>query len=764
MAGSYARLFHIIYRFSAQISPAFLRPKMNPILLDYLFSRRVLVSAGGQAQPHSPETILALSALFGVEITRGAYLAEPEMIRQCQRSLGEEVPEPFYRGFPQSVRQLTADQLLFDQLIHYTRTYGLGDFSRPGHSLLEGRTDMSGPELIGAVMAELRGDEEALARLTRPGALKRGALEERGERRDFVIVTEAEARKTLLESAEAFLLSTRPLSLSQTEVLKACVRELGLKPEHCGSKDTAIALMLDGMDPAYGRFLRLPDVMDLADAARALCVQEAAGAPEESGPAFAEVSQAGQKNNQSLRRLNLPNRHRRLLTRVLNRMFERGVPEKDIRACYARQGLWCGLLHHLHYQPEQEAARRFVEGIRSGANRSPEAAFEDALRREGPGRAAALLAEERGSGAVARRLDYLLRHCEEGREDRAEAVLAHLEGVQPLLLIQLLIHYSQEIPGPRSFRFTHQHRLITHVETAEEMARRRQPSEGMRRLARQRVEEGLKKTLAGRLGRVYIDPEMARLALPLQETAAMGGIGVLPRGSRIPLDLSQTLRGFTYWEKVDDIDLSVIGLDEQAGQVEFSWRTTGWDGEPIVYSGDETAGYNGGAEYFDVDVKAFRQAYPNLRYLVFCDNIFTDGVTFDQCVCRAGWMVRQQPLSGEVFEPKTVRSAFPVKGSGRFACLFGVDLQREDFVWLNVLRASASAVAGATSLGFLLPWMGVTDVMNVERFFAMMARERVYDPARAEVIVTDRPVSVPQGARVIHSWDYEQILTYLNMD
>ena len=117
----------------------------------------------------------------------------------------------------------------------------------------------------------------------------------------------------------------------------------------------------------------------------------------------------------------------------------------------------------------------------------------------------------------------------------------------------------------------------------------------------ERLKASLKANLGGKLGKVYIDPDMKNYALPIQETASQGGFGVLTRGSRIRIPETKKLRAFTYWEKVDDIDLSVFGLDEYNKLREFSWRTMAHSqSEAITYSGDKTDGYNGGSEYFDI--------------------------------------------------------------------------------------------------------------------------------------------------------------------
>lgn len=109
---------------------------------------------------------------------------------------------------------------------------------------------------------------------------------------------------------------------------------------------------------------------------------------------------------------------------------------------------------------------------------------------------------------------------------------------------------------------------------------------------------------------------------------------------------------------------------------------TDMQSDAIVYSGDETSGYNGGSEYFDINIVMFRMLYPDLRYIIFCNNVFSD-LTFDNCICRAGYMLRDENDSGQVFEPKTVKSSFKVSASTHFCYLFAIDLDKNEFVWLN---------------------------------------------------------------------------------
>ncbi len=67
----------------------------------------------------------------------------------------------------------------------------------------------------------------------------------------------------------------------------------------------------------------------------------------------------------------------------------------------------------------------------------------------------------------------------------------------------------------------------------------------------------------------------------------------------------------------------------------------------ITYSGDETSGYPGGSEYFDINLPEFKARYSEYRYLIFCDNVYSRK-NFNECFCKAGYMLRDWEDSGQV--------------------------------------------------------------------------------------------------------------------
>ena len=232
--------------------------------------------------------------------------------------------------------------------------------------------------------------------------------------------------------------------------------------------------------------------------------------------------------------------------------------------------------------------------------------------------------------------------------------------------------------------------------------------------------------------------------------------------SRIHLPEGKKIRAFTYWEKVNDIDLSVIGLTENGDQVEFSWRTMADNqSDAVTYSGDQTSGYKGGSEYYDIDPDSVRIRYPSLRYMVFCDNVYSQ-MNFSECVCTAGYMLRDRRDSGEVFEPRTVKSSFAINCESTFAYLFALDLERMDFVWLNMARSGSEHVAGRSSLFYLVRYINTTDIINMHSFFADAATEICDSPQDAEVIVSDSVPASRPGQIIVRSTDSEKVMALMS--
>lgn len=679
---------------------------LKELYLRYLFEKHILVCDKDVVEQNSFEVLFTLANMFNIRIDKGTKYAQRWMIDFASKQLGQNVPEPFYKGFPQSVRELTSDQLLFDQLFHYVRTYGMGDFSEAGQSLFEENFD-------------------------------RIAFKEEADIKVFSIVTEDEAYAKLIGLTDELLMSTRPLSDSQYELVKDLIYSDSYEIKDIASKNTCIRLLVDLRDLRFAKFLNLSDVIKVVD----------------------EINY-GEYGNKQLNKLNLKNVDRKFLTKLINVLFDGS--RCDIRNCYERKKIWNGLLHHIHYKAVSDEAKSFVDAMRSDKNESVFSEFERSMNQKSIKNAIDTLKRSKGASSILRNLNYIISRCD--NDEDIDYVLKSIKTDNTIVLIQLLMQYAHyKGTSARAFKFTKHNKLKVHVETDEEKAARRSViSADVIDKITDKLREDLKLCLNGRLGKVYIDPDMVNYALPVQENTSQGGFGTLTRGSKIRIGETKKLRVFTYWEKVNDIDLSVFGIDEYGNRREFSWRTmANSQSKAITYSGDQTSGYNGGSEYFDIDMDEFRKLYPDTRYMILCDNVFS-GSPFNKCFCKAGYMTRDINDSGQVYELKTVKTAFMINCDSTFAYLFGVDLKTNELIWLNTTRDSSAIVAGDTEMDFLLDYFDVTDTLNVYTFFEMMADEVVSDINEAQVIVTDKPVKTDSDALIIREFDTEKMIAYLN--
>jgi len=680
---------------------------MDNVFKNYLFTKQIII--GSESAEHPAEVLFLLAKYYGVKIVDGESLACDDLVIYMARSLGENVPLPFYKGFPDSVKALTKSELSLDATRHYLKTYGEKNFDEAGHSLLE-------PEL------------------------ERAAFAERTDIKKFTIVTEENAKKLIFEFLDDMLKSTRPLSDVQFEVLTSAIKNLDYNVKSCASKNTAIRLILSLRETTFAKFINLSDVVKLVE--------------------ILDFNNRSRKAN--VKKLNLKNKNRKFISALIDEIV--ATERADVLDCYEKRAIWCGLLHHIHYKPKSKAGEEFAAAMRGGENRSVYSLFEKAMAGGDVKGAADILLKYKGSGALLRNLNYILSRCKV--DDETLYVLNLIDADKPIILLQLLYQYSLYKRGARVFRFYRYNMLATHLETVEESSSRKSLlSAKTVDMLLDFIRGKIKNALSGKLGKVYIDEKMYDVALPLQENTTSGGFGVMPKGSRIHIGAEKKVRAFIYWEKVNDIDLSAIGLTGDIFPEEFSWQTMTWKEKSetcaITFSGDQTAGFNGGSEYFDVDLPLFRKAYPKVKYLVFCANVYSFS-SFKDCVCRAGYMLRDMRDSGEAFEPKTVKSSFSINCDGTFAYLFGIDVKTGDFVWLNSAAFYEARVAAKTDMSFIADYFEYTKIMSLGSLFETLATEITDNAGSADIVLSDKEHMLKDGAEQIHSFDLEKVLAILS--
>ncbi len=211
-----------------------------------------------------------------------------------------------------------------------------------------------------------------------------------------------------------------------------------------------------------------------------------------------------------------------------------------------------------------------------------------------------------------------------------------------------------------------------------------------RSVLRQKLSAVCERELLGRfatlspLGRCYLDDRLKSYLVPFSQRSASKTLRTLVRGSRLALPDCRTLRFFIWWKNGKsrvDIDLSAVMYDADLGYVStlayYNLKEFG-----AHHSGDIVDAPKGAAEFIDIDIANCLDR--KVRYVAMCLTSFTQQPYCDLPECFAGWMARQKPNSGEVFEPKTVIDRVDVASNTRMCLPAVFDLVSREVIWTDI--------------------------------------------------------------------------------
>ncbi|RKS10095.1 hypothetical protein DFP74_5847 [Nocardiopsis sp. Huas11] len=427
---------------------------------------------------------------------------------------------------------------------------------------------------------------------------------------------------------------------------------------------------------------------------------------------------------------------------------------------------------HPHEYPGLERAREVFAVARGetrfhGLNARVEAAFAEG----DTGRVLDLLAT--APGVLVRNLDRVLRQA--GAEEVAlvaATVAGCADQVAPRVLVSAREHLaSRGRPGVARMFVNQRARAW-----AERDRRDALPAGHL-----DPVVAALDAAIARRLprfDRVLVDEAVRTVAVPRSGKGTAGGVGVLPRGSVMPVD-GERLRFFVYWRQAarrTDLDLSVELLDADfawAGQV--SW--TNLRGTGMVHSGDIVEAPEGATEMIDLDLARLD---PGVRHVVPQVLVY-DGEGFVEAAeSFFGFMTRDGEQEGMPFEPRTVRAKSDLRGPARIALplVFSRD---EDggwtARWLHLFLAGRVAFNRvedtSVSAGLLARSVVEREAFTVGDLLAMTAEagarvapfdaaepgeESVPEGERWAYVGLERPDGLPEGTEVFTARELGSLL------
>lgn len=195
------------------------------------------------------------------------------------------------------------------------------------------------------------------------------------------------------------------------------------------------------------------------------------------------------------------------------------------------------------------------------------------------------------------------------------------------------------------------------------------------------------------LGKVYIDPKLANYHVPFAMRSASKSLRTLIRGTRVPLGEGTDIRSFVYWHegiKANGQHTGYIDVDSNFAFYDENWNHKGQvtyyslklPEAGAYHSGDITSAPKGASEFLDVNMNQAKKY--GIRYIVMTIHSFS-GTPFNEMPqCFAGFMMRQNPKQGEIFEASTVVDKFDVASESQISIPFIIDLETKEMIWCDL--------------------------------------------------------------------------------
>lgn len=285
-------------------------------------------------------------------------------------------------------------------------------------------------------------------------------------------------------------------------------------------------------------------------------------------------------------------------------------------------------------------------------------------------------------GELARKLDLLLR-----TSDNHEEVLTAFSGIAPMVsstvLLQLSAHFKER-NHQKSIRVFFPKGNVSKAQAVKNKLPK------LNEKSRQRVMAICNDALKAKyskltpLGKVFIDRELKRFTVPFALRSASKALRTIGRGSRLKLPEGNTARFFIWWKdgiERTDLDLSALALDENS---QFKMQIAYYNLKELGghHSGDLTSAPDGASEFIDMEVDKMLDT--GIRYIIMSVHSFTQQPFYDLPECFAGFMIRQSPQSGEIYEPRTVENKIDLTANTRVCLPFIIDLKDRMVIWTDL--------------------------------------------------------------------------------
>ena len=638
----------------------------------------------------SPDLIEVVASLSVPE----ASLFYSQLSQDLERALGANVKHsPMYPNFPIQVMEMGEAELYLNAIVHYVGNT-MGQRILPQYAK-EDRPTLK--DLVKLKIIDL-GTEAELIEIFHNLLIAKTALSP----------TDKEDLGEFIKLIPDYAVKILPSEFGYKENLAYIA---GLLLRHC---DTAEELL-------FPYFKTATDVLRLAVA----------------------ISEGDVSLAENTRFRNLARPERRLLLSLLERCG--AIVEDMLR--YKKRWLRLGeRLHPFEYKKRYPNCYRAFDILR---NDKPFATFNSKIEkafREKQWHTALDLLSTRG-GELARKLDFLLRNCEDSSLilDRFTEVASK---VSTPVLLQLVAHFegrNNPLESPSQLRV-----FFPKGNVAKAYAIDNQLAD-IDEYNCLRVVEICENTLRNRfaqlpsLGKVYVESQLANYPVPFSQRSASKSLQQLTRGSRLPIPEGDTIRFFIWWKEGEvngkqtgtvDLDLSAVMYDSDWKYIEhISYTNLKSSKYKAAHSGDIVSAPNGASEFIDLDMPSIVK-YGG-RYIVPSVFSYSHHPFANLPECFGGWMIRQSADSGEIYEPSTVKQKVDLTADTTITIPAIIDLYRREILWTDLSLTRNPSWGGNNLEGNQKGMVLIGKAMTELRKPSLECLFRLHAQARGEL--TDNP-------------------------
>lgn len=583
--------------------------------------------------------------------------------------------KPIYPGFPKQVQDLSTMTLLVEQLLHYwTSGAFLPDYPdevRPGISL----KDMTRSTKKLFVISSARVEAFIDSLLLDPIALSENDQE----------LLSLSVKNADLSYAQIFaLLSKAKNGENMHHFVQAC-------KEH---------------DPNFDRntFLlsTMPSASNLDQLLRLVLDTSTFSVSGLSSKYDLAVAHLSDKNAFAVKMHSLSKPVRRELLKHLTNL-SKGY---DADALVTRRALWQKVMRMVHPYDFRNSKKtlRALDIIHDDlSHKTLNSMIEQALAQHDVKSVSKLLAEHQ-PGNLLRRIVSILRLASDDTEVEFLAQKIRQVGVRSKLTT-LISAYN----GLLSINDTHG--KLTKVAGLNNMLREDQSRASVNTAWVEKIRESLEDAIRGALARM--DAPKAPVGIksdvpvPLMVRDSSFTDKVLDRGEVLSLaGKGDVVRLFGHWVNNQPMpgymDIGATVLDNDFNHLAVcTWNSWDLAREFCVYSGDkQVSPGDSAAEYIDIDLTKLRMVHPEAKWIAMT-LISWSGFAMSQVDVIAGAMLRDAPDSGEVFDPRSIVSAFKPTTNSLHSLPLAVNLDTHEMIWVDssngTTRHGASAASDPTT-------------------------------------------------------------------